>query len=188
MFRDKNHRKFLVMNHSDRKRVQETKRLMYAVHSMSLVIDACRIALTNPNANLDFSNIIGASICTLYASPFTEGNGLGALSSTYTKFPAKEQEGIHSDLIKARHQVYSHRDLVAELNDIHKIIVVVQPNKEIHVHTPVAGYTWTDYPRIIALCEFQKNRMELAAQDLIFTLQKRHKKPVGEYVLGVSFP
>jgi hypothetical protein len=161
---------------------------------MMLAIEGCTEVLSS-NLSPAARSIFSAGISALYASPFTEAKGLGALSQSYSDFPEKVLIDSHASVMQCRHQLYSHRDQTATGTrhnavpvNLHAIRVFVPFSGETLLDTPDIKWKNSAFEQMKRLCEFQLARLDKQFREVFHELSKHANKPPGIYSLGEDYP
>jgi hypothetical protein len=172
------------------KKILQLKRLIFADQSMQTVMEGCARAVAS---TLDENEkmIFSAGIATLYASPFTSGNGLGALEKEFSEFEDKNLEEHHQTLMTCRHGLFSHRDMrIKGTNSkgtaltLHQLFVVVDSEGKHFIDSTRPKWAASVFPKVKKLAEFQHLRLCEKA-DLIYSeVASRTSRPPGRYALG----
>ena len=183
-------------HHKDENRIQQLKQLGFAEQSMLVAKDACALAIRDDEKMNDSERmIISAGMTTLYCSPFTQGNGIGTLDESYSRFQDSTFKSLHAALLDIRHRFYSHRDVdnaVVVLEGVeipfHEVIIRINHAGGAALGTPYIFFRKVHFIKIEKLCEFQADRLNKKQCKLLLQLQTRHKKPFGSYTLGKDYP
>lgn len=138
----------------------------------------------------------------LYAKPFGQNNGLGALPSKYRKgFPSVEMEESHHDLLHCRDKIYAHRDIEGAnytargdfVPNLHTSRIEIRPSvdrkpRRISTCPSLPDIAASSIPEIVSLLDFQLARISCTVGKLLTDLKGRRTYPPGIYTVGVDFP
>jgi hypothetical protein len=179
--------------------VQQIRRLTIASDSfqqcVSLLAHMESSGLTNNN-DLYPPMIVGVTVT--YAKNFNQTDGLGPLPDSFARFPTADLQTAHSKLIKARNELYAHRDIGAHLfkddegrSVAYPVEVIVNDENTTFLFRPkLIDIPVARLPQIKELIQFQMKRLQddldgkLAAT---VDFDKGYKRGVV-YMLGEDFP
>ncbi len=171
------------------KLILQVKRLAFANQSMLTVIDGCAKAFKS-NSDESDRMIISAGIAILYASPFTEGNGLGALENQFSEFDDKLLDDYHRTLMSCRNGIFCHRDMRMIGKDgegldlpIHQIFVVVDTDGRHYIDSARPKWSNSVFPKVKTLAEFQQARISSKLDFVYEQLAAQTERSPGRYVL-----
>lgn len=139
-----------------------------------------------------------AGVVVTYAKNFNQADGLGPLPGLFTKFPEASLETAHARLIKARNELYAHRDVSAHRMKGNDGVMVEYP---VHVRINDDNNAFLFEPHLIdippkrlpdieQLLQFQMTRLQDDLDGklaLVVDFDKDYKQGVT-YVLGKDFP
>ena len=176
--------------------VRLLQRIILAEQSMKLAAAACDAELNRKTPiSKEERDVIAAGIVAYYASPFTAGNGIGALSSDFGKFDDPDMAKSHSTLLSMRDQKYAHRDKTAsttttigELWPVHAIEVNVDKQGNVRLSTRSLDWPPEMFEKVRELCRFQMERIKKKGDEPFAQLVEGANKPAGTYILGENFP
>jgi hypothetical protein len=173
--------------------IEQIKRLIYASDSFQQ-IEALINHMESPDTKIDetlYSAMI-SSVVTIYARNFNQSDGVGPLPKMYEKFNNTNHKKAHEELLKARNQLYAHRDIHntrTEVDKAYKIDVWLQGG--LLMQRPyMIDISASKLPEIKLLINHQRNSLQ---KDLDGKLAKiiNPKKVYKEgevWELGVDFP
>lgn len=173
--------------------IEQIKRLIYASDSFQQ-IEALIEYMESPDTKIDetlYSAMI-SSVVTAYARNFNQSDGVGPLPKMYEKFNDTNHEEAHEKLLKARNQLYAHRDIhntKSKFEKAYKIDVWLQ-NGLLIQRPYMIDISASKLPEIKSLIGHQRNRLQ---EDLDSKLAKiidpnKVYKEGEVWELGVDFP
>jgi len=180
-------------------RQKELRRLVIAISNFDAVITACQMLIeANVDPDTPYFRIFAAGIVVSYMRPFMEGDGLGRLAAEYAEFPKDRPDlkALHESLKNGRYWVFAHHSVIdspsllapadqARANDI----IIHFDDNGVPTGYRVDAIHWERdrLHAIIDLCQFQKNRIDPKAVELIRDLAN-DKVYRGDQILGKTFP
>jgi len=187
------------IHHQDVRRISQLKRLKLACQSMFLVKRACEAALKRTDLSEDEVCVTGAGIAALYASPFTEGTGLGKLEDKFSSFADDQMRETHDGLIAYRNAFVAHRDLsntdiyvnseTGEKLPFYSTLVTITKEGVVYTHAHFMTFSLAQFERVQVLAAFQLERLEKKSDKLFEQVRKRSRTTSpGTYVLGHDYP
>jgi len=176
------------------RRVRHLRRLIFAQLSMQHAIEGCESAI-NRDPPLHERAILAAGVTTIYSSPFTEGNLLGALEDEFRKFSDKDLRSTHDGMWLFRNRLHAHRDLgVTGTNQrgvegkVHVVFVDIDVQLKITTSGSLLQWEADNFQKAKDLCVFQLTRLTKKANKILHEIAKRAPRRPGTYVLGESYP
>jgi hypothetical protein len=173
--------------------IDQIKRLIYASDSFQQ-IEALIDHMESPDTKIDetlYSAMI-SSVVTTYARNFNQSDGVGPLPKRYEKFNDHKNEEAHEELLKARNQLYAHRDIhntKSKYEKAYKIDVWLQDGLLLQ-RPHMIDISADKLPEIKSLISYQRNRLQ---EDLDGKLAQiinpnRDYKEGEIWELGIDFP
>lgn len=178
----------------NRERVKKLKRLLFAEQSMMIVTEACDFVI-NGRLSQNQRTVYTASVVTLYASPFTEANGLGQLEAKFSTFADQDLADIHATTIACRHQIYAHKDMTAMgisnlgfIVPVHRAFVNIDSRENYSTETTDVKMENSDFEKVRRLAKFQGSRISEKASQILRKLAIHSNVTSGRHEIGVNFP
>jgi hypothetical protein len=173
--------------------IKQIKRLIYASDAFQEAEDLLGyIQDQNLKVGDSLFNPMMAGVITTYGMNFNKANGLGPLPAIYENFEDEKIKDAHKKIIKARNQLYAHRDIQSTKDHIehaYKINVWLE-NGKLQFRPIMIDISHNRITEIQALISFQRNRLQ---EDLdkkliqvIDTTKSYNQNELWE--LGYDFP
>jgi hypothetical protein len=103
-------------------------KLAHAKRAVSLVQTTCDLYLKHAENEYSPLHIpLLCSICVMYARPFTDNDGVGMISSKFTRFPDGKLQNTHDLLWDARKRFYAHSDATVTAVSLSGENLAIQP-------------------------------------------------------------
>lgn len=177
--------------------VNKLRALYWAEIHMREALHTCEHFPSLNSRSPELRHCLYTGIVISYARSFGENNGLSAISSQFRTFPNERQQKLHKVLLDARDTIYAHHDLIRQgerlpsklrKEDFQKIEIEVAQcgDTEWVVTRPILPETYLR--DIIALCQFQIDRLHVASDNMLAHFCHDKAYSPGSYVLGEDFP
>lgn len=173
--------------------IEQIKRLIYASDSFQQ-IEAIIDHMESPDTKID-ENLYSAmisSVTTTYARNFNRSDGAGPLPKMYEKFNDANHKKAHEELLKARNQLYAHRDIrntKSKIGKAYKIDVWLQDGLLIQ-RPHMIDISPSKLPQIKSLISYQRGRLQEDLDGKLAKVINQNKvyKEGEVWELGVDFP
>ena len=178
---------------SKEKIIDQIKRLIYASDSFQQ-IEALIDHMESPDTKIDetlYSAMI-SSVVTTYARNFNQSDGVGPLPKMYEKFDNPKSKEAHEQLLKARNQLYAHRDIhntKSKFDKAYKIDVWLQDG--LLMQRPhMIDISASKLPEIKSIIIHQRARLQKDLDGKLAQIINPNKvyKEGEVWELGVDFP
>jgi hypothetical protein len=131
-----------------------------------------------------------AGVSITYMKPFMRNDGLGDLSSRFSRFPgASGHQKTHVDLKNCRDWYYAHRDMIKAPT------LLADPQRrsgfeDVTLHVAESGisfsvneqsWSFSSVSRVRSLCSYQKSRIDKEVLALLEVLKKGRELPQRLY-------
>jgi hypothetical protein len=173
-----------------KKKILQLKRLTFAQQSMQTVMEGCENAISS-SLTANERTIVSAGIAALYASPFTEGNGLGMLDKEFTEFKERNLADYHDNLMACRHRLFSHRDMLltgtnsaGTVERLHQLLIVIEPGGKCFLDSTRIKWSTSVFSKVKELAEFQCRRLGKKIEVLFPKVASQVNLPPGRHILG----
>ncbi|MEP6685497.1 MAG: hypothetical protein ABJB22_01860 [Verrucomicrobiota bacterium] len=188
-------------------RVRLFRRLDFALISLKQSRALCshvqKLVSSGSFSGSDLYDACLTGIAVTFALPFGENEKLGTLSGQYRAgFPSVELTEAHRDLLHMRHTMYAHRNLE------HGERIPTTDSSGLKFYTSRIEFTPSasgkggairsmpflphvspsSLPDIMALLEFQIERLNVVAAEVLVHLGKGKVYAPGIYIVGENFP
>jgi hypothetical protein len=178
---------------SKEKIIDQIKRLIYASDSFQQ-IESLIDHMESPDTKIDetlYSAMI-SSVVTTYTRNFNQSDGVGPLPKMYEKFNNPKHKEAHDELLKARNQLYAHRDIhntKSKHEKAYKIDVWLQDGLLLQ-RPHMIDISVGKLPEIKSLISHQRNRLQKDLDSKLTQIinPNRVYKEGEVWELGVDFP
>lgn len=132
-----------------------------------------------------------SSAVVAYAKPFVDNKSFGSLPSEWRKFEHPWMAQVHSDAIKARHEVIAHNDA-----SVRKMWILppssmpegIPAASAIGLSLKIEGYYVSGgfFTSLFHLCDYQIHRLNDAVDEQLSSLYEGRAMPSGELLLNID--
>jgi hypothetical protein len=149
----------------------------------------------DPYSNLFTPMMTG--IVVTYAKNFNEANGMGPVPRLFERFADNVMQETHDKLLKARNELYAHRDVIAAKSFVYDSVPQTSPYQlriDIKDEGGIVALPSTPelnpehLPFIVRLCDFQSRRIAIELGKILPLIKGDKTYKPGRYTVGLDFP
>ena len=176
------------------KRKKELLKLLVARSGIHASLNACKLMIENVyGMGHDLYYPLYSSVVVCYSRPFTNNKPHGALPEKWYTFDDSIHDEMHKKILKARHELIAHSDMVVNKAFIVPAGVTVAKNEKkpivsehIGVQTTMYYYPLSFFENAYNLCLFQGKRISREIDILLDELYEDMELPNAAFEIRMD--